>query len=125
LADLSRGWERHTDTVVGMAKIYEWRTYVTEPGRMPVLLDRFRNHTVELFVRHGMTSIGYWLTADDPDTLVYLLSHEDPGAAAASWEAFRSDPEWHAVRAESEKDGPVVRSVTSAYLEPTDFSALS
>jgi len=29
-----------------MAKMYELRTYVAEPGRMSVLLDRFRNHTV-------------------------------------------------------------------------------
>jgi hypothetical protein len=28
------------------------------------------------------------------------------------------------VKAESEKDGPVVQSVTASFLEPTDFSAL-
>lgn len=107
-----------------MGKIYELRTYVAEPGRLPVLLERFRSHTVDLFVRHGMKNIGYWVVAESPDTLVYLLSHDDAQTAAASWEAFRADPEWHAVRAESEKDGPVVRSVTSTMLDPTDFSAL-
>ncbi|MBI4899031.1 MAG: NIPSNAP family protein [Actinobacteria bacterium] len=108
-----------------MARIYELRTYVTEPGRMDVLLDRFRHHTMALFARHGMTSIGYWVVAKDPGTLVYLLAHDDPRAAAESWKAFRADPQWHAVKAESEKDGPVVRSVTSSLLEPTDFSPLS
>jgi hypothetical protein len=108
-----------------MARTYELRTYVTEPGRMDVLLDRFRSHTVALFARHGMTSIGYWVAAKDRDTLVYLLAHDDPRAAAESWKAFRADPEWHAVKAESEKDGPIVRSVTSTLLEPTDFSRLS
>jgi NIPSNAP len=112
------------DGVNGMAQIYELRTYVTEPGRMNVLLDRFRNHTVDLFARHGMTSIGYWVVAEHPGTLVYLLSHDDPRSAAASWEAFRADLEWQMVKAESEKDGPVVQSVTSSFLEPTDFSAL-
>lgn len=107
-----------------MAQIYELRTYVTEPGRMDVLLARFRNHTVELFARHGMRSIGYWVEAQSPDTLVYLLSHADPESATASWEAFRSDPEWVTVKAESERHGPVVQSVTSSFLEPTDFSAL-
>ena len=107
-----------------MAQIYELRTYVAEPGRMDVLLARFRNHTVELFARHGMTSIGYWLEAEHSDTLVYLLMHADSRSATASWEAFRSDPEWVTVKSESEKDGPVVRSVTSSYLEPTDFSPL-
>ena len=107
-----------------MTKIYELRTYVTEPGRMSVLLDRFRNHTVDLFVRHKMTSIGYWVMTEHPDTLVYVLSHDDAPSAAASWAAFRSDPEWLKVRADSEEDGPVVQSVISSFLEPTDFSAL-
>jgi hypothetical protein len=107
-----------------MGKMYELRTYVTEPGRMSALLDRFRNHTLELFVRHGMTSIGYWVMTEHPDTLVYLLSHDDATSAAASWEAFRSDPEWVKAKADSEKDGPVVQSVISSFLEPTDFSAL-
>lgn len=107
-----------------MGQIYQLRTYVTESGRLSTLLDRFRNHTVELFARHGMTSIGYWLPADQPDTLVYLLAHDDAETAAASWEAFRADPEWQAVRDASEKDGPIVASVTSSFMEPTDFSAL-
>jgi hypothetical protein len=107
-----------------MAQIYELRTYVAEAGRMDVLVARFRNHTVGLFARHGMTSIGYWVVADHPDTLIYLLAHADPRSAAASWDAFRSDPEWQVIKAESEKDGPVVRSITSTFLEPTDFSAL-
>ena len=107
-----------------MAQIYELRTYVAEPGRIDVLLDRFRNHTVELFARHGMTNIGYWVETEHPETLIYVLAHADPQSATASWESFRSDPEWVEVKAESEKDGPVVRSVTSAFLEPTDFSVL-
>ncbi len=107
-----------------MAQTYELRTYVAEPGRMEVLLARFRNHTVELFARHGMTSVGYWVEAEHPDTLVYLLVHADRRSATASWDAFRADPEWVMVKSESEKDGPVVRSVTSSLLEPTDFSPL-
>jgi hypothetical protein len=107
-----------------MGQAYELRTYVTEPGRMNALLDRFRHHTVALLSRQGMTSIGYWVEVEHPDTLVYLLAHHDIGAAAASGEAFRADPEWQVVKEESEKDGPIVRSVTSSFLEPTDFSAL-
>jgi hypothetical protein len=107
-----------------MARIYELRTYVAEEGRMAVLCERFRQHTIGLFERHGMTSIGYWIPTEEPDTLVYLLAHPDADAAAASWEAFTTDPEWRDVKATSELDGPVVRSVTSVFLEPTDFSAL-
>ncbi len=107
-----------------MTQIYELRTYTAEPGRLDALLARFRDHTVGLFTRHGMTNVGYWVDADRPDTLVYLLAHADPESAAASWEAFKADPEWQAARAESEEDGPIVQSITSVFLEPTDFSAL-
>jgi hypothetical protein len=89
-----------------MGQIYQLRTYVAAPGRMDALLDRFRNHTVELFARHGMTSIGYWVSIEQPNTLVYLLAHDDSQTAAASWEAFRADPEWKVVKDESEKAGP-------------------
>ncbi len=107
-----------------MTRIFELRTYVAEPGRIDALQARFRDHTVALFDRHGMTSIGYWVEAENPETLVYLLAHADRASATASWDAFRADPEWQRVKAESEKDGPVVRSITSAFLDPTDFSAL-
>ena len=72
----------------------------------------------------GRASIGYWIPTEHPDTLIYLLAHTDAEAAAASWDAFRSDPEWKAAKAESEQDGPVVLSITSSFLEPTDFSEL-
>ena len=107
-----------------MTRIYELRTYVAEPGWMDGLRARFRDHTVALLDRHGMTSIGYWVEAEHPDTLVYLLAHADRASATASWEAFRADPEWQAVKEQSENDGPVVRSITSTFLEPTDFSQL-
>jgi len=35
-----------------------------------------------------------------------------------------SDPEWLARRAESEKDGPILSSVTNLILQPTSFSAV-
>ncbi len=122
-ASLARRVER-CDGGLRMGQVYELRTYVAEPGRMDVLLGRFRNHTVGLFARHGMTNVGYWVMVDHPDTLVYLVAHADARAAEASWAAFRADPEWQRVKAESESDGPVVTSVTSSFLEPTDFSGL-
>ncbi len=38
------------------------------------------------------------------------------------WDAFRADPEWQKVRAESEKDGPIVSKVESVYMTLTDYS---
>ncbi|HEY3031256.1 MAG TPA: NIPSNAP family protein [Bradyrhizobium sp.] len=40
------------------------------------------------------------------------------------WTAFLNDPAWHAVRDESEGDGPIVATISNQLLTPTAFSAL-
>jgi len=108
-------------------RVFELRTYTAAPGKLEALEARFRDHTLALFEKHGMKSVGYWVPIDPPrsdDTLVYVLAHESREAAAASWQAFRDDPEWKAVKEASEVDGSLVLKVDSVYLAPTDFSAL-
>ena len=108
-------------------RVFELRTYTTEPGRLDALQARFRDHTTKLFEKHGMTNIGYWTPADEPrskDTLIYILAHKSRDAAKQSWEAFINDPEWHQARDTSEKDGPIVSKVESVYLDSTDYSPL-
>lgn len=108
-------------------RVFELRTYYTLPGRLPNLLARFRDHTVKLFEKHGMTNVGYWVPADAPgseNTLIYVLAHASRDAAKQSWDAFRTDPAWLKARAESEKDGKIVDKVEAVYLNPVDFSAL-
>ena len=41
-------------------RVFEMRTYYANPGKMTALHARFRDHTNKLFVKHGMTLIGYW-----------------------------------------------------------------
>src|SRR5215831_14090111 len=55
---------------------YELRTYTTVEGRLPNLLKRFRDHTMKLFEKHGMTNFGYWVPAAKPNTLIYFLAHK-------------------------------------------------
>ena len=48
-----------------------------------------------------------------------------PGKGAAEAVAgFQADPEWVAGRAESEKNGPIVASITNTILQPTTFSSV-
>lgn len=111
----------------GASRVFELRTYTTPPGRLPVLERRFREHTMTLFTRHGMTNIGYWTPQDSAragHTLVYLLAHPSREKAARSWAAFGADPEWRRVQAASEADGKVVERVESVFLTPTDYSPL-
>src|SRR5579884_632064 len=89
-------------------RVFEIRTYTCYPGRLPALEKRFRDHTIEIFNRHGMTSIGYWIPQDPPrsqDTLIYILAHPSREAAKQHWDEFRNDPEWKKVQADSEASG--------------------
>jgi hypothetical protein len=108
-------------------RLFEIRTYTTEPGKLDALNTRFREHTTKLFEKHGMTNIGYWTPVDEPrskDTLIYVLAHESTDAAKKSWDGFRNDPQWQKARTESEAAGPIVKKVESVFMTPTDYSAL-
>ena len=108
-------------------RVFEIRTYYTEPGKLPDLLKRFRDHTTKLFEKHGMTNIAYWVPSDEPhsqDTLIYILAHESRDAAKKSWEGFRADPDWIKARDASEAAGKIVHNMESVFADPTDFSAI-
>lgn len=109
------------------ARVFEMRTYTVDAGQLPALLSRFRDHTVEIFDRHGMTSIGYWTPTDSllsKTTLVYIIAHPSREAATQNWAAFRADPEWQKAAAATTAAGLVVRKVESVFMEPTDFSKI-
>ena len=107
-------------------RVFELRTYTTEEGRLLPLHIRFRDHTIKLFEKHGMTNFGYWVPTDKPNTLIYVLAHKSQDAAKASFDAFRADPDWIKARKDSEdKAGgslTVENGVKSEFLTPTDYS---
>src|SRR5580704_16571142 len=89
-------------------RVFEMRTYYTNEGKLDALNARFRDHTIKMFKKHGMTSIGYWVPQDGPEhntTLIYIISHASREAAKANWDAFRADPEWQKAQKESEASG--------------------
>lgn len=108
-------------------RVFEMRTYYAHPGKMTALHARFRDHTNKLFVKHGMTLIGYWSPIDPKqaeEKMVYILAYPSKEAADKSWADFRKDPDWNAARTASEKDGPLVAKVESVFLNPTDYSPI-
>lgn len=115
-------------------RVFELRTYVATPHNLDNLNARFRDHTLKLFEKHGMTNVAYFnllegekTTCGDllkgcaakgndkcdvkPDTevkplaLVYMISHKSQEAAKASFVKFGQDPAWKAAYSESEKKG--------------------
>ena len=105
-------------------RVFELRTYTTNEGRLDALNARFRNHTMRIFKKHGMTNVGYWVPQDKPNTLIYIISHASREAAKQNWDAFRADPEWQKVAKESEADGKIVAKVESVYMDATDYSPM-
>jgi NIPSNAP len=109
------------------ARVFELRTYTAHEGRLADVVARFRDHTMRIFAKNGMTSVGYFTPQDAPlagNTLVYILAHPSREAAKKNWDAFRNDPEWQKVKADTEANGPIVDKVVSVYIEPTSFSPL-
>ena len=114
----------------GSPHSFEMRTYTASGKNLPRLLERFRNHTVALFSKHGMRHFGYFTPAagqpGEATTLLYFLYHDSPEAAAASFAAFRDDPDWTKARVASEAAAggslTVPDGVKSEFLTATDYS---
>ena len=106
------------------SRVFELRTYTTNEGKLDALQARFRDHTMRIFKKHGITSVGYWVPVDKPNTLIYIVAHPSREAAKANWDAFRADPEWQKVAKESEANGKIVTKVESVFMDPADYSPM-
>jgi hypothetical protein len=110
------------------AALYELRIYHANPGKLDALNARFREHTLELFEKHGMRNVAYWIeqpTPESPDgKVIYVLAFPSHEARDASWRAFGADPEWQAVQAASEAGGKLVARVDSTFMSLADYSPL-
>jgi hypothetical protein len=105
------------------SNIQELRVYDTMPGKLPALHDRFANHTMGLFEKRGIENIAYWTEeVGVSNRLVYMLGYPSLGDREKSWTAFQADPEWLKARAESEKNGALVRVSHHSILRLTSYS---
>jgi hypothetical protein len=96
------------------AMIYELRVYQPVPGQMP-LLARFRDKVLPIWERHGIRPVGFWTTlvGESSNQLTYMLPWESLADRKTRCTAFQKDPAWHKVRDDSERDGPIVASISS------------
>lgn len=106
--------------------IYELRVYRPMPGKLPALLRRFGNHTVKIWERMGIRSVGFWTTliGESNQQLTYMLAWESMAEREKRWSAFAADAEWIEVEAESEREGPLVQNIANQLLRPTAFSPM-
>lgn len=109
-------------------RVFEYRVYTVNPGKMPNLLARFRDHTVGIFERLGAENIGYWVETEPADgeepKLHYIIAHASRDASKKFWAAFRDDAAWKAAAKSSTADGKIVKKVAKTFMASTDFSAI-
>ena len=66
-------------SAICFGKVYELRTYTCAEGKLEALKARFRDHTIRIFNKHGIESIGYWVP-EDPQTPEAYWFHLDEHA---------------------------------------------
>ena len=106
--------------------IVESRVYRCMPGKLPSVLKRFETITLKLFDKHGIRQAGFFTTlvGASSQELTYFLSWDSLAEREKKWTAFATDPEWLAAKVETEKDGPIVDTITNQFLVPTAFSSV-
>lgn len=112
------------------ARLFEMRQYTCNPGKLENLDARFRDHTIDLFDKHGLTNLLYFHLDDGQEgsenTLLYFLAHDSDESRGAGFKAFSADPKWKAAREASEADGKILikKGVKSTLLKATDYSSI-
>ncbi|MBC7800429.1 MAG: NIPSNAP family protein [Gemmatimonadaceae bacterium] len=106
--------------------LHELRVYRCLTGLLPNLLARFETVTLGIWARHGIRQAGFWTTVIGPSNqdLTYLLAWDSMAEREQKWAAFQADPEWIEKRAVTERDGPIVANIETAFLQPTSFSSV-
>lgn len=98
--------------------IFEWRTYQAADNAAPAMKDRFLKHTLRFFAKHGIGVVGVYSDPIDPLKLYYLTKFDTDEKRQAAWKAFQSDPDWQAVKRDSEVNGALVATQTTIVLHP-------
>jgi len=107
-------------------RLLELRTYYANPGKLEDIHKRFRDNTMRIFAKHGMTVVGFWGPVYKKDgsesKLIYMLSFKNREERDAKWKEFGADPEWQKVAKESEANGKLLEKIDSVFLYDTDYA---
>jgi NIPSNAP len=98
--------------------IYEIRVYEAVDGKAEAMKARFRNEVVRRFPTHGIELLGVFESATETARLTYLTRFKSEDDRSKAWAAFGADPDWRAVKAASEVDGPLLKNQTVSVLSP-------
>jgi len=104
--------------------IHELRIYHCAPGKLAAVCNRFATITLKIWETHGIRQAGFWtvMIGENNHDLYYMLEWDSLADRDERWSSFQNDPNWHAARAETEKNGPLITSISNYILTPTAFS---
>ena len=114
-------------SAAGQQQVFELRVYTAAPGKLESLNRRFREHTLRLFEKHGIKSVGYWTAVDEEHQgrLYYIIAYPDRESRDKMLvNGIAKDPEFLEAVAMSEKDGKLTAGVESVLMVPTDYSPI-
>ena len=76
--------------------LYELRIYHSSPTKLPLLHNRFQNHTLKLWEKFGIRQVGFWtqMIGDNNQDLYYIIAWENLAEREKKWRAFMADPDW-------------------------------
>ncbi len=96
--------------------IIEWKTYQAADHQEEAMKQRFKTHTLRFLAKHGIKVLGVYSSPENAAMLYYLTQFETDEARKAAWSAFAADPEWQALRRETEASGPIVAQQSTILL---------
>ena len=110
-------------------RVFELRIYKAMPGQREALAARFRDHTMAMFEKAGMTNIGYWTAVTGEgteDSFIYMLAYPSREARDEMWRTLGADPDFQRliVSAERSEERKLVETIDARLLVPTEYSPL-
>lgn len=97
--------------------IYEIRVYEHVDGRADAVRERFVGEAAPRFAAHGIELLGVFADRET-GMLTYMTRFASEEARKAAWASFGSDPEWKAIKAASEADGPLIAAQRVSIVSP-------
>lgn len=98
--------------------VYEIRHYDAAEGKYEAMRRRFETEVVPRFPKHGIELLGVFTSPEEAGRMSYMTRYASDEARRNAWASFGKDPEWKAVKAASETDGPLLARQTITVLEP-------
>jgi hypothetical protein len=92
------------------------------PGKMQAIQDRFKDHVIDLFMKHSMKVKLFWEDYDEAkNRLYYVVEHANMELRNLNYDRFHNDPEWIELKRITELDGPLVNKQESIFMKNVSF----